>query len=176
MATKKPTTDDSLLWERQAGESDQAWEAFQIYFKQEKKNASAVATQLHKSYTIIRRWKDRWDWEERCRAYENSLLREEYEEVKKTRKRAARNKLAFAAKLQKLGLTAIENVDAGELTAKDLPLIMKMFQTGFQYEDLGREALVSLYEKELGEESSNDEDREDVVVYVPDNGMGSEGE
>lgn len=149
MATKKPTTDDRLPWERQVGEKDEPWEAFQIYFKQEKRNAQTVADGLHKSYTLIRRWKKRWNWEERCRAYDNALLREEFEEIKKGQKRTARNKMAFAAKLQNLGLTAISNVDASKLTEKDLPLIMKMFQMGFQYEDLGRESLMSLYEKEL---------------------------
>jgi hypothetical protein len=174
MATKKPTSEDEPIWEQQVGETSAAWEAFQIYFKQDKKNASDVAKQLHKSYTLIRRWKDRWFWEERCRAYENSLLRAEYEEVKKTRKRAAKNKLAYAATMQNLGFAALQKVDAGELTAKDLPLIMRMLQTGFEYEDIGREALLDVVEKELGDEADTDE-TEDVVVYVPDNGMGSEG-
>lgn len=51
-------------WERQEGESSKAFEAFVIYRDMgAKRTFTAVADTLHKSCTLIRRWKEQWDWE-----------------------------------------------------------------------------------------------------------------
>jgi len=175
MANRKPADDTHLLWERQKGENQQPWEAFQIYFKQEKKNLTEVAAQLQKSYALIRRWSKTWFWEERWRAYQNSLLREEYEEVKKERRIAAKNKRAIARRFTNIGMEAIKQIDGSTLTAKDLPMIIKLFETAFELEEEGTEKLLADYEAELGEGPDADGE-EDVVVYVPDNGMRRETE
>lgn len=66
------TKDD--LWERQPGESAQAYEAFAIYRDMgSDRSLRAVAEKLSKSYTLIGRWSREKKWGERCRAYDNHL-------------------------------------------------------------------------------------------------------
>ena len=74
-------------WERQKGESEKAYEAFVAYRDMgEKRTLIAVAEKLGKSDTLIRRWKDRWEWKERVRAYDNGLEKEARAKVIKDRK------------------------------------------------------------------------------------------
>lgn len=66
------TKDD--LWERQPGESAQAYEAFAIYRDMgSNRSLRVVAEQLSKSDTLIKRWSREKKWGERCRAYDNHL-------------------------------------------------------------------------------------------------------
>lgn len=59
------------LWEKQKGESRQAFEAFAIYRDMGlARSYTAVAKELQKSLTLMRRWADRWYWERRVDAYD----------------------------------------------------------------------------------------------------------
>lgn len=89
------------FWERQPKESDLAWEAYQIYYQQDRKNLTAVARAVGKSKSRICQLSKKFRWDERVRAYESVLqgqaddlimqgheeiVREQLETIRKARK------------------------------------------------------------------------------------------
>lgn len=75
-----PKTGDAELdggpmpWERQKGESRQAFQAFAIYRDmQPKRSIRTVAAQLDKSTSLIARWSSKWFWQLRCRAWDEQV-------------------------------------------------------------------------------------------------------
>lgn len=167
---KKPTQNESCLWERQVGESDAAWEAFLTYRDFEgKRTNQAVADKLQKSCTLIRRWKATWYWEERVRAYENELDREAFEEEKKERRKMAKRHLSIASRLQRAALEGLENLDTSQLSPKEIKEFLR-FATELERDR--RNEIINSYEQEV----TSEEQGEDVVIYVPDNGMEVDGE
>ena len=64
------------LWERQKGESHEAFDAWIAYRDSEKRSQRATAAKLGKSSTLLSRWASRWSWEERDRAWDNRMQEE----------------------------------------------------------------------------------------------------
>jgi hypothetical protein len=62
--------------DRRKGESSEAHEAFAVYAKLgSARDHAAVAVQLSKSASLIRRWAARWEWAERARQADNDRQR-----------------------------------------------------------------------------------------------------
>ena len=101
-----PKTDKP--WERQKGESEKAYEAFAAY--------RDMGEKLGKSDTLIRRWKVRWNWQERVRAYDNELEREARKKVVADRKAMTERHIGIAMQLQKKALEALSS-----LSVEDMP-------------------------------------------------------
>lgn len=164
---KRKNEQEACLWERQKGESEQAWQAFTIYLQQEKRNLKAVADELHKSYTLIRRWKDTWFWEDRVVAYDNELLRESLEKAKKARRTMYSNHAGAGQRLVKYAVEALELKQKAQkpenMSFKD---IREMIKIGAELERLSRDALI-----ENDEKNTETAQTEDVVVIVPDDGL-----
>lgn len=79
--------DKEEIWERQPGESTQAFEAFRTYRDLGlKRSNKAVSDTLSKSRQLISRWKATWNWDERVRAYDTALEREAHKEAVKNLK------------------------------------------------------------------------------------------
>lgn len=100
------TRDDDLppLWDRQPGESEQAYYAFQLYRDQETpRGYSRVVSELGKSKTLIHRWGSRWFWRDRTRAWdrhlEDELRREQIRETRAMGRRQARDMQAIGVLL-----------------------------------------------------------------------------
>jgi len=74
-------------WERQKGESEQAYYAFQLYRDQSSpRGYSRVVSELGKSKTLIHRWGSRWSWRERARMWDRELEEQaRAEQIKETR-------------------------------------------------------------------------------------------
>lgn len=120
-----PKTDKP--WERQKGESEKAYEAFAAYRDMgEKRTFAAVAEKLGKSDTLIRRWKVRWNWQERVRAYDNELEREARAKVIKARKDMVDRHINIAMQLQKKALQALKDLSVEDMTPKDIKEYIKM--------------------------------------------------
>ena len=164
MASRK---DEPLLLERREGESGQAWEAFRTFRDLgESRTLKAVAQELHKSYTLIRRWRNNYEWDKRVRAYDNELQRQELAAIKKRRKKDAANLYNLASHIFAKGVAGLEQMDTSKMTPREI----------LQY----LEAAVELQEKaNLREiellESGNDaneqtEDKQTVHIILPDNG------
>lgn len=120
-----PKTDKP--WERQKGESEKAFEAFAAYRDMgEKRTFAAVAEKLGKSETLIHRWKLRWGWQERVRAYDNELEREARKKVVADRKAMTERHIGIAMQLQKKALEALSSLTVEDMTPKDIKEYIKM--------------------------------------------------
>lgn len=120
-----PRTDKP--WERQKKESEKAYEAFLVYRDLgAKRTFAAVAEQLQKSGSLIRRWKDRWEWTERVRAYDNELEKEARAKAVSDRKKMAERHIGIAAQLQKKALEALACLSVEEMSPRDIREFLKM--------------------------------------------------
>ena len=100
------TKDD--LWERQPGESAQAYEAFAIYRDMgSNRSLRVVAEQLSKSDTLIKRWSREKKWGERCRAYDNHLDDVARQEALRKYKKMRTRHIGIALQLQEKALSLI---------------------------------------------------------------------
>lgn len=113
------TKDD--LWERQPGESAQAYEAFAIYRDMgSNRSLRAVAEKLSKSYTLIGRWSREKKWGERCRAYDNHLDDKARQEALQKYKKMRTRHIGIALQLQEKALAELKNLPEGSMTPKDI--------------------------------------------------------
>lgn len=113
---KKP----ELAWERQPGESEEAYAAFTDYYKNPKRSQKKTAKAVGKSEALIYRWSVRWHWSERAREYDNALVREDYlatiDEIRKMNRKQA----VIGVLLQTKGVAALQKLKPEKLTAKEL--------------------------------------------------------
>lgn len=156
-------------WERQKGESEKAYEAFVAYRDMgEKRTLIAVAEKLGKSDTLIRRWKDRWEWKERVRAYDNDLEKEARAKAIKDRKDMTARHIGIAMQLQKKALEALQGLSVEDMTPKDIKEYIKIAtdlerlnRTLEEDESKGGEAgaslaetIIAAYQKRKGEDDA----------------------
>lgn len=140
---------DTKPWERQPKEGEKPFEAFVKYRDMgEKRTLNAVAAELQKSYTLIRRWKDTWNWEERVRAYDNELQKQAHKQaVKKARGMADRH-IDMALKMQVKALEALADLDPKSIDPKTL---ISFIREATRLERENREDVVRLTEPEKEE-------------------------
>jgi hypothetical protein len=106
MKTCQSKTPDGASWERQPGESDEAYEAFRTYLNLgANRSVAKVGQKCSKSKSLMDRWSAQWNWVERVRAHDNFLMEQEDREqatvVRKWVKnvgKAAADSLAMANK------------------------------------------------------------------------------
>lgn len=114
-------------WERQKGESEKAFEAFAAYQDMgPERTISAVVKKLEKSRTLIDRWKERWDWQERVRAYDNELEKEARAKAVKGRKDMTERHIKIAMQVQKKALEALASLSVEDMSPKDVKEYIKM--------------------------------------------------
>lgn len=123
-------------WERQQNESGKAFEALSLFLRLgAARTTTEVAAQLSKSVTLIRRWKYKYDWENRAVLYDNHMMREEEKAVAAERKNMIRRHIKIALKMQATAVQALQNVDAEDASVKDIVALLK---EGIQIERLSR--------------------------------------
>jgi len=152
---------DTKPWERQPKEGEKPYEAFVLYRDMgEGRALNAVAAKLQKSYTLIRRWKDTWNWEERVRAYDNELQKQVHKEaVKKTRDMANRH-ITVALKMQTKALQALEKLDPDHIDPK---VLISLIREATRLERDNREDVVRLTEPTREENSANNGSLADLI-------------
>lgn len=147
-----------LAWERQPGESEEAYEAFTDYYKNPKRSQKKTAKAVGKSEALIYRWSVRWHWTDRAREYDNALVREEYtatlDEIRKMNKAQA----AIGLLLQKKGQEALEKLNLKKMSAKDL---LQFLIQGTTIERRARLSDVSIQNKKKAQEESSTEYADD---------------
>lgn len=137
MPAKRTASDTGALpWERQKGESSQAFEAFSIYRdKGPDRSIRAVAQELDKSRQLLGRWSTQWEWVERARAYDNELDRQAriaaIKDVKDMRKRQTKTGVF----MQKKALEALEKLKPDDL---DVNAIIRLISEGAKLESGNR--------------------------------------
>lgn len=113
-------------WDRLDGEGEKPYQAFILYRDMGlERTYQAVADELQKSYTLIRRWKDKFEWEQRVLAYDNHLQKDALKEAKKQAKEMRERQAKVGMYLQKMALEGLKSLNPKELTAKDLRLLLK---------------------------------------------------
>ena len=136
-------------WERQPKESEPAWQAFSLYRdKGEDRTLISVAEELHKSYTLIRRWATAWQWADRVRDYDNDLLRIAKREAEKGLRNMYLRQTNIAMTVQKKALEALDKLKPDEISQKTIASLLKF---GTELERENRKSSVS----DQGEDSAN---------------------
>lgn len=108
-------------WERQKGESAQAYEAFVTYRDMgSDRSIRAVGQRLDKSRTQIGKWSSAWNWQERVRAYDNELEKEARAKAVKDRKAMTERHIGIAMQLQKKALEALSSLSVEDMSPKDI--------------------------------------------------------
>lgn len=145
-------------WERQPKESAKAFEAFEIYCQMgTERSIQKVAQKLTKSTTLLKRWSSQWDWQERCRAYDNERKRLEIAQEKKNIKKMQERQIQMAVLLQKKALQALDKIDIEDLPPRD---ILRFMTEGAKLEKQTRmEGSTS-----LGEEAEKAKNLADVIT------------
>lgn len=114
-------------WERQKGESEKAFEAFSTYRDMgAERTITAVVKRLGKSRNLIDRWKDRWDWKERVRLFDNDLEKQARDKAVKDRKAMVDRQIKIAMQVQKKALEALEQLSVEDMSPKDIKEYIKM--------------------------------------------------
>ena len=109
------------LFERQKGESEQAYEAF-IHYRDlgTERSTAKVAQALGKSLALIQRWCSRWYWVERCREWDSAKDAEARRAALKKYKDMNARHIRIALQLQEKALRAMEELPDDALSAKDV--------------------------------------------------------
>lgn len=114
-------------WERQKGESAQAYEAFVTYRDMgSERSLQAVSQRLSKSIPLIKRWSREKKWVERVRAYDNELEKEARAKAVKDRKAMTERHIGIAMQLQKKALEALSSLSVEDMSPKDIKEYIKM--------------------------------------------------
>lgn len=104
-------------WERQKGESSQAYEAYNLYQSMGgKRSLAKVAEKLAKSETLMSRWSAKWHWVKRAREYDNKIKAEDIEQKQKDVALMFKRQGAIGEQMQKKAWDALKDIDP-----KDIP-------------------------------------------------------
>lgn len=151
--------DKEEIWERQPGESVQAFEAFKIYRDLGlKRSNQEVCKQLSKSRQLISRWKAAWNWDERVRAYDNALEREAHKEAVKNLKDMTSRHIRISVQLQNKALEALQKMKVEDMSPRDIREYIKL---ATDLERLNRAS--AAMEKELDSDETTS-----VDIYMPE--------
>ncbi len=154
-------------WERQQGESAQAFEAFSVYLEfGPNRSIREVGRKLDKSRQQIGKWSSRWRWQDRIRAYDNELLRQKFEAEKKVAREMRERQINLAVLLQKKAFDALRALDTSELTPQE---ILRFISEGAKLERETRTADVDDQRTAIVESEDTGETG-DVLIYLPENG------
>ena len=152
---------ESKPWERQKGESAQAFEAFDIYLKQGKnRSLRRVAQELGKSNTLITRWSSKYQWQERLRLYTNEIKKNEFAEEQRLAKQMRKRQLAIAELMQRKGLAALKKIDEDTIFAKD---VIRLITEGMRLETEIRNDSINQSANELGVNGGSESVAETII-------------
>lgn len=151
-------------WERQQGESSQAYEAFVSYRDMGlERSITKVAHSLSKSRALIGRWSSQWDWQERVRSYDNELEKKAKAKALKDRKAMTERHIGIAMQVQKKALEALANLSVEDMSPKDIKEFIKMAT------DLERLNRTFEDENSNSKDSNAEQLADKVIFYLPEN-------
>lgn len=125
-------------WERQKGESAQAFEAFFLYLEMgADRSIRAVSHELGKSKTLIDRWSRTHNWVERCRAWDNHIQHEAKKAAITEVRNMTKRHVTMAQQIQNAAMLALKEMGSNMVNPKNFAAIVKLAT------DLERSSLVS---------------------------------
>ncbi|MGW2320098.1 hypothetical protein [Streptomyces sp. NPDC001680] len=108
-------------WERQSGESVQAFEAFGVYrVLGPARSVTKVARELDKSRTLVGRWSRQFAWVMRAAAYDREQDRLFLAEQAQARRDLARRHAKLAQAVQSKAVARLQMLDPRELSPSEL--------------------------------------------------------
>lgn len=155
------------LWERQENESPQAYEAFVTYRDLGVgRTFTAVAEKLQKSFTLIRRWKDNWDWENRVAAWDRDVADKALKQVAEDYAKMLELQIGLGKLMQAKGAKGLQGMDFEEVPMKYLPSVVNLINSGvktertarnikFQRESTDNELIINIVPKKFEGEEVN---------------------
>lgn len=114
-------------WERQKGESPQAFEAFLTYLQMgADRSLRAVGQKLGKSDTLLGRWSSAYHWVERCRAWDNHLQQEARKAAIAEIREMNKRHIDAAVLMQGAVLRALQKRGDKLITDKNVAAVLKL--------------------------------------------------
>lgn len=114
-------------WERQKGESAQAFEAFFLYLEMgASRSLRAVSQELGKSKTLIDRWSRTYKWVERCRAWDNHLQYEAKKAAITEVRNMTKRHVTMAQQIQNAAMLALKELGSDMVNPKNFAAIVKL--------------------------------------------------
>lgn len=111
----------SERWERQDGESAQAFEGFALYRDMgAERSLAKVAQELGKSKALMERWSVRWQWGQRAEAWDAEFDRMVRRALEKGIIRMRRQHVDIAQAMLMKALEALELIPPAKMTPKDI--------------------------------------------------------
>ncbi|WP_406722862.1 hypothetical protein OG968_23960 [Streptomyces althioticus] len=108
-------------WERQSGESVQAFEAFAVYRDLgPARSVTKVARELDKSRALVGRWSRQFAWVVRAAAYDREQDRLFLTEQAQARRDLARRHAKLAQAVQSKAVARLQSLDPRELSPSEL--------------------------------------------------------
>ena len=145
-------------WERRADESNAAFEAFKIYLRL--RSVEKVAAEFSKSSTLLYRWARNYDWRERARAYDNSILEEVRADLKRDLARQILRQYQQSLTLQDKSFANIERLL--EANPRSLKSLTELYFAA-------RTAQWELYDRVVADESGDE-----IKILIEDAGGGAD--
>lgn len=128
------------LWERQEKESQQAYEGFVTYRDLGVgRTFTAVAKKLQKSNSLIRRWKEQWNWEKRADAWDKELADKAMEQTAEEYAKMLELQIGIGKMMQAKGAKGLQGMDFEGATMKHLPSIINLINSGVKTERSARD-------------------------------------
>ncbi|MFF2650463.1 hypothetical protein [Streptomyces sp. NPDC058045] len=119
-------------WERQGGESVQAFEAFAVYRDLgPARSVTKVARELDKSRALVGRWSRQFAWVMRATAYDREQDRLFLAEQAQARREIARRHAKLAQAVQGKAVARLQTLDPRELSPSEL---LRYFQVAAEIE------------------------------------------
>lgn len=143
-------------WERQVGESSQAFEAFSAYRDfGPVRSVTKVARELDKSRTLVGRWSRRYGWVVRAAAYDREQDRVFLVEQAQARREIARRHAKLAQAVQGKAVSRLQSLDPRELSPAE---VLRYLQVAAEIERkaVGEAPVVSSAAKEEGSDRAAD--------------------
>jgi len=147
------------LWDRQAGESAKAFEAFACYrdFKyenDENRSTAKVGQKLGKSKTAMDRLSSKYDWVKRALAYDDHMDQKNQSALHRQQLAARRRHAKISANMQIAAMQALDakrgEIESGKI---DFSSIVRMLKEGITIERLTLDMATDKFS--LDDESGN---------------------
>lgn len=140
-------------WNRQEGESAQAFEAFLAYLEMgPERSITKVVQKLNKSRAIIGRWSAVYHWPDRCRAWDNHIRQEAQKAAVQAVREMNRRHAQMALSIQTAAMTALKELGSNMINPKNFASVVKLAA------DLERQSLAAQLEEAVDGESQMEDD------------------
>lgn len=149
-------------WERQPGESSKAFEAFAVYRDLGvNRSLKKAAQNLNKAVTTLAEWSTKFEWVNRCAAWDAEQDRIARSELMADMAATRKKQRERARRMQDKGMDLLESINIGEAKLSEIVSLLKagMEQERICLGDVG----------EVVEERNGGEAVSPVQIYIPTN-------